>query len=217
MDSMYIDYDNSLIGRIPYVEAYNFYGADATNSNQQRALSCIRYAIEEILGWDEDEAIKKFDEYIINEMKLIKVIAYIDYPTEVPYGDPKYILSLLYPDKIKMNQGMLIENVYKSVLEGNGKQFPREYFIGGIGFKRFCFCVKYLLENYKIFSDLESIYDFFNSAEGKKFLYDYRLKVPADQFSINIIDVIHYITKDEPNSDLYYTYYLYKNELESFN
>ena len=141
-------------------------------------------------------------------------MSYIDFPAEVPFADPRYILSLLYPHRVRMNQEKLIEDIYKEVLAGNGKQFPREYFAGGLGFKRFCFCIKFLLENYKPFTDLEEIYDFFDSAIGKKFLYDYRLKVPADQFSINMLDVVKYITQDEPNCELIYNYILFKRAFE---
>lgn len=217
MDSMFIDYDDSLIGRIPYVDAYNFYGPEPGGSNQAKALSCVRYAIEKVLEWTEDEAIKKFDDYIIREMNLYKIMSYIDFPTEVPFADPRYVLSLLYPHRVHMNQEKLIEDIYKEVLEGNGKQFPREYFAGGLGFKRFCFCIKFLLENYKPFTELEEIYNFFDSAAGKKFLYDYRLKVPADQFSINMLDVVKYITQDEPDCELIYDYILFSRALDSLD
>lgn len=215
MDAMFIDYDDSLIGRIPYVDAYNFYGPDAGGANQTKALSCIRYAIENILHWDEDMAVKKFDDYVIRIMKLTKMIAYIDFPPEVPYGDCRYILSLLYPDRVKINHEKLIEETYKSVLERDGKQFPREYFAGGAGFKRFCYCVKFLLENYKPFNQIEEIYEFFDSPQGKKYLCEYRLKVPADQFAINMLDVIHCITQNQPDSDLYFSYIVWKKDFET--
>ena len=46
MDTCLIDYDDSLIGRIPYVDAYNFYGPEPGDANEKKALSCIRYALE---------------------------------------------------------------------------------------------------------------------------------------------------------------------------
>lgn len=217
MDAMDIDYDNSLIGRIAYVDAYNFYGPDAGGANQAKALGCIRYAIEDVLQWDEETAVKKFDEYMIQEMKLLKIMAYIDFPTEVPFGNAKYVLSLLYPNRVKMNQEKLIEDIYKEVLEGDGKQFPREYFAGGVGFKRFCYCIKFLLENYMPFNEIEDIYTFLDSPQGKKFLCRYRLKVPADQFAINMLDVVRYITKEEEDSDLVFHYIQWKKEYETLS
>lgn len=215
MDSMFIDYDDSLVGRIAYVDAYNFYGPEPGGPNQAKALSCIKYAIEEILQWDEEEAVKKFDDYIIRMLKLTKMLSYIDFPMEVPFGDARYILSLLYPERVKTNQEQLIRDIYQGVLSGDGRQFPREYFAGGIGFKRFCYCIKLLLENYKTFDNIEDIYLFFDSPTGKKFLYNYRLKVPADQFAINMLDVIKYITQEEPDSELIYHYIQWKREYDA--
>ena len=167
MDTCFINYDDSLIGRIPYVDAYNFYGPEPGGANEKKALSCIRYALEKILQWEPEESILKFDDYIIRIMKLEKLIAYIDFPVEVPYGNPRYILSLMYPDKIYIDQEKLVEEIFKSVLDSAQKkseskdkkerlkQFPREYFSGTEGFKRFCFCIKYLIENYKPLSTVE--------------------------------------------------------------
>lgn len=227
VDSAFIDYDDSLIGRIPYIDAYNFYGTNPGGPNERKALACIRYALEDILCWTPEESILKFDDYVIHEMKLEKVISYIDFPIEVPYGNAKYILSLLYPDKIKLNQQKLVEETFQSVLDAgnksldeNGekkserlKQFPREYFAGGQGFKRFCYCIKYIIENYKPMSSVEEVYHFFTSPSGKKMLYDFRLKVPADQFSINMLSVLRYITSEEPDGELYYCYYTFLSEL----
>ena len=228
MDTCFINYDDSLIGRIPYVDAYNFYGPEPGGANEKKALSCIRYALEKILQWEPEESILKFDDYIIRIMKLEKLIAYIDFPVEVPYGNPRYILSLLYPDKIYIDQEKLVEEIFKSVLDSARKkseskdkkerlkQFPREYFSGTEGFKRFCFCIKYLIENYKPLSTVEELYDFFDSSKGKKMLYDFRLKVPADQFSIDMLSVIRYITREEEDSDLYFCYFTFKKELSSY-
>lgn len=231
MDSAYIEYDDSLIGRVPYIDAYNFYGPNPGGANERKAIACIRYALEVVLQWTPEESILKFDDYIIREMKLDKIISYIDFPIEVPYGNAKYILSLLYPDKVKIDQQKLIEETFQSVLDAGKrnvdesgdrysdrlKQFPREYFAGGQGFKRFCFCIKYIIENYKPMSSVEEIYQFFTSSDGRKLLYDFRLKVPADQFSINMLAVLRYITSDEPDGELYYCYYAFRDELALVN
>lgn len=230
MDSAFVDYDDSLIGRIPYIDAYNFYGPNPGGPNERKAISCIRYVLEDVLCWTPEESVRKFDDYIIREMKLEKIITYINFPVEVPFGNPRYILSLLYPDKIYVDQQKLVEETFCSVLEASRKnpiaegksdgerlkQFPREYFAGGDGFKRFCYCIKYLIENYKPMSSIEEIYSFFDSPKGKKMLYDFRLKVPADQFSIDMLSVIRYITRYEPDSDLFFSFFTFQKELSSF-
>ena len=228
MDSTLIDYDDSLVGRIPYIDACHFYGTEPGGPNERQALSCIRYALEKVLQWTPEESVLKFDAYVIHEMKLEKIIAYIDFPVEVPYGNPRYILSLLYPDKVHLGQKELVEETFQAVLDAGNKsfdedgerksdrlrQFPREYFAGAQGFRRFCYCVKYIIEHYKPMSSVAEIYSFFTSAEGKRLLYDFRLKTPAYHFSISILSVLRYITSEEPDGELYYCLYMFRQEMQ---
>ena len=223
MDTVFVDYDDTLIGRIDMVDNCNFYSISPGGANEMKAVSCIRYALEKILGWSEDEVIKNFDDYTIKVMKLERFLDFIDFPDEVEKGDVRYILSLLYPNRIKISEQALVENTFMIVLNArrteNGnikvtgendeavKQFPRDYFTGSIGFKRFCYCVKFLLENFYPISSIEEMYQFFLSNKGKEFLSEYRLKIPSEQFNINMLDVIRRITDEYPDSDLYYSYY----------
>ena len=49
MEATLINYDDSLIGRVPYVDAYNFYGSAPGGPNETKAIAIIRYALEDIL------------------------------------------------------------------------------------------------------------------------------------------------------------------------
>lgn len=228
MDTCFVDFDDLLIGRTKNLDPAHFYGTNPGGVNEKKALSCIRYAIEKILQWTPDDAIAKLDEYMIQIMHMDTLLSYIFFPIEVPYGNPRYILSLLYPERVRLDSQKLVEELFESVLSSARKkaladtgtkstqihiqQFPREYFSGTDGFKRFCFCVKYIIENYKPMSSIDEVYTFFLSPRGKQLLYDFRLKIPADQFSIDMLHVIHYITREDPNSDLYYSYYSFLEE-----
>ena len=110
MDTVFIDYDDTLIGRIDMVDNCNFYSISPGGANEMKAVSCIRYALEKILGWSEDEVIKNFDDYTIKVMKLERFLDFIDFPDEVEKGDVRYILSLLYPNRIKISEQALVEN-----------------------------------------------------------------------------------------------------------
>lgn len=210
-DTMYVDYDDSLIGRIPVVDSYNFYSTeDAKIANEKKALQCFRYAIEDVLEWTPEVAARKFDNYMIDIMNLRRLITYIDFPVEIIEDlCPKVILSKLYPDVVHVSAQSLIKNTFESVLKRDDRHFPRDYFSGARGYRRFAFCLKYLIENYLPISTVEGLYDFFDSQSGKKFLYSYKLKVPAEQFSLSIPEVIHYITRYEPHSDLIYAFYVF--------
>ena len=213
MDSIFIDYDNCLVGRKP-IEQDTFYSSQPGGMNERRAVACIKYALEKILCWSPDESVKRFDRYTVSLMKLDKLVQFIDYPVEVTSGDTKYILSLIYPDKVRMTKESMTKDVYAEVLKKEGRQFPREYFSGSKGFFRFCSCLKYLIENYHPVSSTDELYSFMAGRKGSSFLTRYRLKVPAEQFSISLLDVVKYITRDDPDCELYYCYYSFLQAME---
>ena len=72
---------------------YNFYNAEPGGGNQQKALSCIRYASENVLQWDVEEAVLKFDEYMIRVMnwKGWRTLSYIQKKS------PKGVLAISCP------------------------------------------------------------------------------------------------------------------------
>lgn len=111
-NSLYIAYEDYLIGRVPSLSTYYFYGSDPGGANEKVALQLIKYAIEKLLNWTVDTAVKRFDEYIIKQLKLERIILYIDYPTEVKKGDVEYILSLIYPAKMHLSPRVLSERIF---------------------------------------------------------------------------------------------------------
>lgn len=149
-----MDYENSLIGMNKDIGIYNFYGAEAGGANQQRAIVCIKYVIENVLQWSVEEAIQKFDDYMISLMKLDRVVDFIRFPTEVKSRDTRYILSLIYPERIHMNLETMVLDIYKDVL-AHEAQFPREYFAGANGFYRYCICLQYLITHYHPTTSIE--------------------------------------------------------------
>lgn len=214
MKELILDYEEVLIGNRDAISSFNFYGAEPGGNNQKRALECIRFVIENILQWNLDQAKLNFDTYMIQLMKLDRIIEYIVYPPEVCPGDTLYILSLLYPDKIRMNPKTMIENMYQRVLDGEA-QFPREYFLGQKGFYRFCVCLCYLISEYRPFGDMEEIYQFFSSPEGKVFLDENRLRVPMEHLGIDLLKCIQTITQSEKYSYLFYCYYEFQKKFSN--
>lgn len=211
MDTLFMDYENSLIGASKDIGIYNFYGAESGGANQQRAVICIKYVLENVLEWEEEEAIKKFDDYIIRIMKLERVVNFIKYPEEIRPRDPLYILSLVYPERVHLNLNQMVVDIYKNVLAGDS-QFPREYFAGANGYYRYCICLQYLITHYRPASSLDDLYGFIISNDGRRFLSEYRLKVPADQLDIDPLDCLYELTADETYSKLYYSLYKFRQQ-----
>lgn len=215
MNALLLDYEYVLIGKNKNISPFNFYGAAPGGANEKKALQCIKYALEELLGWDIQKSREQFDAYMIHLLKLERLVEYVVFPPEIEFGDPRYILSLIYPTEIRLNQKQLIEEMYQRVIDGVG-QFPREYFLGQKGFYRFCVCLCYLISNYKPFSDIEELFDFFSTSEGRQFLDDYRLKTPLEHLNIDLLKCLETITSDNEDSGLYYAYYKFKTQWKNY-
>lgn len=198
------EYDEMLIGARTKISAY--YNTEPGGGNELISFSIIRYAIEKVLGWTPEEAIKKFDDYIIRKMLLEKVITYIIIPVEMQGEEATYILSRLYPKLLHFSTKQLIEKQYENILYRH-KQFPRDYFIGTDGFYRYCVCFRYLCYHFKRFKNIEEMYEFTLSPEGKRFMYSHRLFSPAMQLDIDMVEVVYEITKNKPHAKLFYTKY----------
>lgn len=209
MKELKLEYLEVLMGNKDALSTYHFIGAAPGGTNQKKALECFRFIIEDLLEWDISEAMQKFDGYIIHLMKLERLADYIVYPPEVAPRDGRYILALLYPKEIRLNEKTMIEELYQSILDGK-TQFPREYFLGQKGFYRFCICLCYLISNYRPFDDLESLYRFLASPEGRAWLDDYRLRVPMEHLGIDLLKCVYELTKEETHSRLYYCYYQFQ-------
>lgn len=214
METIFINYDDVLIDKTDRVNVDNFYGIEPGGTNERKALSCVRYVLEDVLEWEPETAVKRFDDYMVDILKLDNIIRFIKFPPEVRYGDTKYILSLLYPELINLNKQKLAEKIYEEILSGKEAQFPRDYFVGPEGYDRFCSCLSYLLSRYKVFYSAEEVYQFLCSNEGKALIKSKRLKAPADQFGISILDAARTILSDDEDATIYYIYYALKNKIK---
>lgn len=210
MNPILAEYDDSLIGRKRKLSSYNFFTTEASSANQNLAVVVIRYALEEVLGWSEKDAIKRFDDYIIKVMKLDNVLEYIEFPTEIPYGNTKYILSLLYPQTVHVNYHDSVLSMYHRILNGEGG-FPKNFFDGLRGRSRFNICLNDALKYKKTFSHVSEIYEYFDKY-GKDFLSDSCLITPFEQLGIDIYECAYGITDTQPLSLLYRSIYQYNNE-----
>lgn len=206
MQNLFVAYDDMLIGRTEGISASFFLGAEASDANQRVALSCIRYALEQVLGWPKEQSVRKFDSYIVRVMRLEQLIKHIVFPDEIDDGDPEYILHLLYPKDVRINWNKKVIQLYEDAKKTKS-QFPRSFFLGPEGFERYCVCFKHLVETSKLFYGLDELYQYFLSNEGKALLRDNRLSSPASQFGIDILDVLYAVTKNLKNSRLYYIRY----------
>lgn len=75
------EYEEVLIGNRKKISSGYF--LFDKKGNERVALSVVRYAIENLLGWDVHTAIRLFNSNYISFMKLDQMIKYIAFPSDV--------------------------------------------------------------------------------------------------------------------------------------
>lgn len=216
MSILLSNYESSLIGRTDDIAFTYFSGMPPGGETEQKVLEVFHFAFEQILGWEEADVITRLNMYYIRKMKLYKLLQYIEYPIDIRKNNTKFILSLMYPDKVRIPLHERTEVIFERVID-TGCQFPKEYFSGIEGFYRYCSCFKLFFTHYYPLDNIEQMYSVCFSSLGKEILSDYRLLVPAKQFQINILDVIHACTEDAANAEYYYHYYHFLQQYAKTN
>lgn len=216
MDMIIVEYENVLIGRQAEISTEYFNGRFASASNQIIAIRSLRFIIEKILRWTPEQAKNKFDRYTIKFMHLERFIEMIEWPNDVVMGDPKYVLSLIYPNiySFKINKSLSVSEIINNVIE-NKAQYPRDYFIGEPGLIHFAECLRVLINDNLSFDNIFDLYKFFNSPQGNKWLTVYKLRIPLDQFSIDLNYCLYKLTENDPNSKFLYNFYKFNKIYKS--
>lgn len=187
--------------------------------NEALALEVFRYAIEKIMHWSPMDAYYHLNNETIKLLKLASFAKQINFPPEFnPKTDYFYIVSRLYPDKIKINIKERALIMYQNLLEGKIKKFPKRFTEGRDGEMRSLFCLKYAIKNYGTFTDIEDLYRAFSEQDGVNFLKQVKLFQACSTIFEFPIDFLHaaFSEEEQVENEFIYTMYrfrAYENEL----
>ena len=109
----------------------------------------IRYLIEKKLKLTPEEALNVLTNDLLKEYKLFILLKYVKVPLEYKGDEAKYLVYYGYKNTLKQlrepSQKELTESLYKKVLSGELKTFPKNYFLDGInGEEKVKICLEYL-------------------------------------------------------------------------
>lgn len=209
------DYINMLVGN--KVSLAKTYLDDSTGFSSLICLEVYKAAIELFLGWTPEEAAEKMDEETMKLMHLDVLTPYLALPPEIKKGkqifDYKYIIHLIYPDKVPYNYAPLILSTYQKVAKssyGHSVKYPANYFQGCIGRRRAIVCMqwfyKHAIED-EISCETEA-YRALISAKGIKMLRKYKLKLALEtQFDSSPVQALHSALPQNENSEFLWHYY----------
>lgn len=198
------DYEEVLIGNRKKIPTGYF--LFDKKGNERVALSVIRYAIENLLGWDIKNAIRLFNKNYITLMKLEQMVSYIAFPSDVTKEDTEYILYLLYPKYIDYDVKRYTLRIYEKVLNNQGR-YPKDYMYGYLGMLRAKICLQYSINKNCLFKSIDDLYSFFASKDCIKYLKANKLYQLYTSFYSSPLEYLHdSMPSSIKNEFLYHNY-----------
>lgn len=135
-------YQKILSGEIKTFSPYFF----EIRYRKKRIIELVRYLVEGILKITPEEALTKVDVKLLKKYKLDCLLKYVDKPVELEKNDASHLIIYAYKGQVpEPTQEELTIRMYKRVLSGELKNFPKNYFLDGIkGEKKVKYCIQYL-------------------------------------------------------------------------
>ena len=112
--------------------------------------------------------------------------------------------------QIKKNDDInSICSIYRKLIDGEIKEFPKNYFNATHGYNRARICFKYMLDNFlsNEFYSLKEAYAFFGSSNGYLKLKEYCLLTPLVQLYPSVLDYFVDSLYEEDQDEIYYHKY----------
>lgn len=135
---------------------------DIQASKENDALAVVRYAVTGILGWTPQEAFESFNGEIIKKLQLELACKHISFPRDLsPSSDYWWIIYKAFPAQVSFDPYQRILNMYKKVLNGEIKYFPKKVFDGAEGFDYLNSILHYYITENIPADSIEDLYDYF--------------------------------------------------------
>lgn len=152
----------------------------ASQTCSRRVTEILKYLFLDKLKIEQYEAAKEIlTADFIDEYELSILVDKAERPPEMNDGEFFYLLWYIFPDKRPPEKELIIK-VYKEVLSGKRRGFPRGYFLKNSQVEyRAVVCFRYLCEEI-LKLDREGICKTFTTSYSIKLLTKYKLKIILD-------------------------------------
>lgn len=165
---------------------------------KKRIVELVRYLVEEKLQITPKEALDVLDLKTLKKYKLDCLLKYVDKPVELDKNDASHLVYYAYKGEIKEpTSEELTIKMYKKVLSGELKNFPKNYFLEGIrGEEKVKYCIKYLC-----FDVLHLKKEEIPKKLTPEILKDYKLKIVLNVLYLSMYDLITSVFPGEFKSE----------------
>lgn len=209
------EYHRLLLGNIPSIQPDLFDGEP--QQKERAALDIIKYAVEVILRWSPKEMAAKFNQEVINRLKLNKIVSYVSFPPEADKKRDYFVYAhKLYPDVIKLDLYTLTILTYNNVHEKHLVKFPKGFFDDNLGRTRALLCMNHALSRDGNFTSKQDLYKAFTETSGAQFIQRHRLDL-ARRLSWELpIDYVHESLAQNDRDEMWYHFYRFKVKCKQY-
>ena len=205
------EYEELLMGQRTRFEA-SFKGSPTENKKEVGHI--WRYAIEELLGWTPEEALKNLDNDMVEALMLHKTFAGLDYEPKKTYvSDYRFILQYAFPESIKYDfvQETLSEYEHVAKLgmwknDTEDYKYPKNFFGDNNGAARANILLRHVVNTYLGDMSLKEKYVFFADFIGaRNWIKKYFLDTPVTtEMYMSPLEYFHRSLPQTERSELLY-------------
>lgn len=187
-------YQKILNGEIKTFSPYFF----ELRYRKKRICELVRYLVEEILKITPEEALTQVSLKVLKKYKLDCLLKYVEKPIELEKNDVSHLIIYAYKGQVpEPTAEELTIRLYKRVLSGELKNFPKNYFLDGLrGEEKVKYCVKYLC-----FDVLHLKKEEIPKKLTPEILKEYKLKIVLNILYLSMHDLITSVFPGEFESE----------------
>lgn len=188
------------------------------NASTEDAEELLRYVFGSLLGWDPSMVRDYTTKELLAKLHLLRPYRHLHFPPELDREkDIFYLGHLLYPEEVRYSKSGRTVHIFEKVLSREKTKFPKGFFTGEEGRLNLIICMKYILNHYFNFRSQYDMYAYFaDRKKASRFLRDFRLTVPCGEMFGDALSFLHESLPEEEKSELYYTYFLFSDELRKY-
>lgn len=193
INSVQSAYEKVLSGEKKSFSPYFF----ETINRKDTVVILLRYLIEEKMKVTPEEALNILTNESLQQYKLTILLKYVTIPQEYKNEEAKFLIYYAYRGTDKAlqepSQKELIINLYKKILSGELKTFPKNYFLDGLnGEKKVKICLEYLCNEV-----LHIKKEDYPTVITIDLLQQYKLKIVLSVIYSSIFDMLNSLYPDE--------------------
>ena len=193
------------------------------DSKEKDVVDLFRYVFRDLLNWTAEEICMYTTQKLLDELHLGRVKKKIEFPPELDPNSERdtafYLASIIYPDQVHISKEEKVLNVYKKVLSGELRKFPKNFFMNAKNAENIRICLRYAIRENLSFSSVEELYDFFsNESQAVNFLRKVKLYSVYKDFFHTPVQMLHEsLAESQKNEWLYrcgsWKTYMNKNKM----